>query len=232
MTRFAIPDGVTSRFLWVAALAFTLACGGKSENEGGASGGNSGGGAGGSTGGSGGFPSGGAGGALGGAGGGTGGVPPTCGVANNQPGPFATTIRFTTSSTTPIYLVDSCDLEWSLFECADGYANALSRSGACTVDCGDPSGGCIVCGACQYIGKPVVAGSPVDDEWSGNYFTYGQTADGCSCHEEHVAPAAKYRATAKVYASEDDVQNGVVLREVSVDFELPAPYGFVEVSLD
>jgi hypothetical protein len=225
-----------SRFAWVAVFACVVACGGKSENDGNGSGGGPSGGSGGTTGGTGGIPSGGSGGIGGGSGGsggsGTGGVPPTCEVATSQAPPYATIIRFTTTSTTPLYLVDSCDLEWSLFACADGYTTSLGRSGACTVDCGDPSGGCIACGACQYLAKPVVAGTPVDDEWSGDYFTYGETPDGCSCHEKHSAPPAKYRAAAKVYASEDDVQNGVVLREVSVDFELPAPGDIVEVSLD
>jgi hypothetical protein len=78
----------------------------------------------------------------------------------------------------------------------------------------------------------VSASAPVEDEWSGNYFTYSTTADGCSCHDDHAAPAARYRATVKVYASEEDALQGVNPHEVSVDFELPAPYGYVEVPLD
>jgi hypothetical protein len=153
-------------------------------------------------------------------------------VGNTASPPFATTFRFTTAGTQTLYLVDSCQLEWSLFECSDGYTEAVSRSGACTVDCSETTGGCIACGACAYLAKPVTADAPVEDTWSGNYFTFGTTPEGCGCHTQHAALSQKYRATTKVYASEDDAMNGVVLREVSVDFELPAPYGHVEVPLD
>lgn len=224
-------SAMLSRFAWVALLSLAFACGGKSENDSNGSGGTSSGGTGGSgaTGGSG----GGTGGATGGTGaGGTGGVPQTCESPSSSPGPYQTIFRFTTNSPTPVYIQDNCQLEWSLFECADGYANALSRSGACTIDCAEPSAGCIACGACQSLAQPVSANAPLEDEWSGNYFTFGTTPDGCSCHEQHAAPNAKYRATVNVYASEDDALSGTNPHAVSVDFALPAPYGYVEIPLD
>jgi hypothetical protein len=146
--------------------------------------------------------------------------------------PYKTVFRFTTQSTTTVYIQDNCQLEWSLLQCADGYTSALSRSGACTVDCNEPSGGCIACGACQSLAQPVSSDLPLEDEWSGNYFTYATTSDGCSCHEQHAAPAAKYRVMVNVYASEDDALSGVNPKSVSVDFELPAPYGYVQIPLD
>lgn len=211
---------------WILLACFPLACGGKSENGPSGTGGTTGG-TGGTTGGT-----GGATGGTGGATGGTGGVTPACEVATSQAPPYATKIRFTTAGSQTLYLVDSCQLEYSLYACSDGYTETLSRSGACTIDCSDPAGGCIACGACAYLAKPVTAALPIEDDWSGIYFTYAQTPDGCSCHTGHPAPPQKYRVTADVYASEDDLQNNVVLRKVSADFELPAPSGVVEVSVD
>ncbi len=229
------------------AILTLTACGGSTDNDpngtgGGGSGGNgavggSGATGGGGVGGSGAVGGTGATGAVGGTGatggaGGSGGVPNACSVPSAGPGPYKTTFHFTNDSPEKLFLRGYCQLEMTVSSCAGNYADDLALSGDCTVDCNtDPTGGCIACGACPILGQEVTPTTPYDRDWSGLTYTFSQTSEGCPCHVGTPAAAAKYRVTVPVYASEAEAQNGTPLREVSIDFTLPAPGGVVEVPL-
>ncbi len=103
--------------------------------------------------------------------------------------------------------------------------------GDCTVDCAEAGGGCIACGACMVEPLEVTNGAPAEVAWPGHTYTFDHTASGCSCHVRTPAAAGKYRATIRVYASEEAVTSGELLRVVEHDFELPAPGGVVTVPL-
>ena len=85
--------------------------------------------------------------------------------------------------------------------------------------------------------KPVTAAAPLEDEWTGESFTYSATSGGCSCFERHVAPAGKYRVRVAVHPSQPaDAPGGgpdvTALYTVTVDFTLPDDDGIVEIPLD
>lgn len=157
-------------------------------------------------------------------------IPPACQVLTSQAPPYAVTFRFTNPTSSPLYLRQGCELEYAIAPCADGFASSLARSGTCTVDCADPDVGCIACGACQQAGVAVPAQGTYEAQWSGLHYTFGQNASGCSCHTEHVAPASLYRLTAAIYDTEEAAATSAAIHgTVTVEFELPAPGGVVEV---
>jgi hypothetical protein len=100
----------------------------------------------------------------------------------------------------------------------------------CSQAC-DSVGGCIACGACLQASVPVDIGAQTTDTWAGKRYTFGTTSDGCSCHEEHVAPAGRYRIRVPVYTSDMAAQEGTPSYEVTMNFELPAPNGVVVVPI-
>lgn len=158
-------------------------------------------------------------------------VPPECAVATDESGPYKVTFQFKVTDDQQHFLRKDCSLNYSISSCADGYSDGLSLSGACTIDCAEADNGCIQCGACPLDGIPVVLGAPIADGWSGNTFTFSETATGCMCHEGHVAPAGKYRITVPVYASAEAATSGEKSFDAIVDFELPAPNDTVDVVL-
>lgn len=185
--------------VWIVLAA---ACGGTIETGGG-SGGN---------GGTGGAGTGGAGGEI----------PAECKVPTDQAGPFKVVFQFQNPGMTSLYLREDCHLNFDIFACADGYTSALSRYGDCTVDCSDPPGSCIACGACFEQAITVAPGAMTSGEWLGYTYTFSTQPDGCSCHNQHIAPAAKYRIHVPVFASEMDAQTNTPAFSIDADFELPA----------
>ena len=158
-------------------------------------------------------------------------LPPECAIVTNLPAPHAVQIDFTNTTPNAYFLREDCYLNFSIQSCADGYTEALSLSGACTTDCSESNAGCIDCGACPELGVAVAPGDTIEGAWSGLTFTFEQTSNGCSCHEEHHAPAGKYRVKVPVFASEEDALMNKVAFEVVQDFELPAPEGTLLVQL-
>ncbi|MCC6553749.1 MAG: hypothetical protein IT372_12115 [Polyangiaceae bacterium] len=169
---------------------------------------------------------------YGGDGGAGGALPPQCVVEAPEPGPHAVTFQLENSGALPVFLQEDCHLRYEVTSCADGYAAPVARYGDCTIDCSEGlSGGCIACEACPFWAVSVGAGGNKTDPWSGRYYTFGETASGCTCHTEHTAPAGRYRVVVPVYASETAAMEGTPSYEVSVDFELPAPDGVVRVPI-
>jgi hypothetical protein len=200
-----------SRSWWVSVLALGLstACGSKIDVIGNGEGGA---------------------GANGGSGGAGGTLPPSCSVDTQQSPPYEVTFRFVSMGGVDTWLHQGCEVELSVTSCADGYSAALSMWPGCTVDCSDTSG-CIACGACWDGGVLVDPSSPFEVQWSANTYTFGQTANGCECSSPHPVSAAHYRLTVPVYGSELDTTQGAPMWSTTVDFELPAPSGIVEVQL-
>jgi hypothetical protein len=235
MARVLLAHWAMRQMLWVAALAFVVGCGGKTD-ENVAAGGSAGtGGAGGtSTGGSGGTAAGGSGGtSTGGSGaGGSGGMPSECAVPTNLQGPYPLKIQITNPTSQKLYVREDCMLNWSLYSCADGYTSSVPHAADCMMECTDQPGmGCIACGACMLSALEVTAGQPVVTDWSGFAYTFGQNLDGCSCFNQAVAPAGKYAIKIPVYLSENDAAGGNSVYDAWAYFELPAPNGVVEVNL-
>lgn len=225
---------MSSRRFLVGLLSIPLAvaCGGQaSEPSPGAAGGSGAtGGAGGSGGfgGSGGTSATGGNGGLGGAGGS---IPDRCAVQTSSPPPYSVTFRFVNSSPVELFVFQGCRLKYSVSACADDYQTNLAMWADCTVDCSDPSPGCIACGACFETALAVLPGGGPESSWEGNTYTFGTNSQDCPCHTGTVAPAARYRVSVPVYASEDDALSGNKLYDVTQDFELPAPGSLVEVEL-
>ena len=156
-------------------------------------------------------------------------LPSECAVETSEQGPYAVTFRFTTTGDVPVYLREDCVVNYTVTSCGDGYQEGLALTGQCTVDCSEDNQ-CIDCGACLLQALTVSAGAAVEHPWAGKTYTFEENNVGCTCHEEHVAPAGKYRITVPVFASEADaVDNNSPAGQVSVDFVLPAPGGVVEV---
>ena len=215
----------------ILSLTLVAACGGKTEDEPGA-------GAAGAAGGS--AGSGGAAAGSGGAAAGSGGAAAGSGGADGchlpiaTVGPYPVTFRLRNTTGGPLVLWQDCQVDHSITSCESGFAAALSTSGACTIECSDPSMGCIACGACPSQGLTLAPGEAKEVAWSGNTYTFS-TKNGCGCHDTHVAPAAHYRITVPVYPETPSSGPfgpkpepvGVVTQE----FTLPAPSGLVEVPL-
>jgi hypothetical protein len=158
-------------------------------------------------------------------------LPDECQVETSEPAPYTTTFRFTNPGDLPVFLRQSCYLEYRVSSCGDGYASSLALHADCTVDCAMPGNGCIACGACFEDGVAVPAHGSYDDTWSGLRYTFGTTADGCSCHTGHAAAAGLYRISAEVYATQEDAQMSAPAFETSTDFALATDGGVIEVAL-
>ncbi len=165
--------------------------------------------------------------------GGSGGVmPPECQVPTNQPAPYAVSFDFINNGPTPLFLAQDCYVQYTVTSCADGYSQALSLRGDCTVDCDAEPDACIACGACPFGGLLVGQGDGIEDLWQGHTYLFGENAVGCYCHKEFNAAAGLYRISVPVFASEEDVQLGNPAWVVEQAFELPAPSGVVTIWLE
>jgi hypothetical protein len=173
---------------------------------------------------------GGAGGGTAGSGGEGGAIPPQCVVETSESGPHEVTFQFENSGAFPAFLRRDCALEYSITSCADGYSAPVTTRAFCSQAC-DGGDGCILCGPCPLDSVPVDIGAQATDTWAGMRYTFGMTPDGCSCHEEHVAPAARYQIRVPVYASDMAAQAGTPSYDVTMNFELPAPNGVVVVPI-
>jgi hypothetical protein len=164
-------------------------------------------------------------------GGGEGGeIPPQCVVDTAEPGPYGVTFQFENGGASPAFLRQECALQYTIEACEDGYSAPLSIHAFCSQACSS-SDGCIVCGACWLGSVPIDSGAQATDTWSGMRYTFGTTAEGCSCHDEHVARAGRYRIRVPVYDSDMAAQSGMPSYEVTKEFELPAPNGVVVVPI-
>ena len=165
-----------------------------------------------------------------GASGGSGGsVPDQCAVTTSLSPPFATTFRFANTGPAPVFLHQGCYLEFDVTSCASGYAGSLALHADCTIDCNDPLGGCIACGACWDGATTLDAGTTYDDTWAGSTYTFGTNGDGCSCHVGSLAPAGKYRVVVPVWDADPSIDWPPPSRTVTVDFDLPAVGGVVTI---
>ena len=211
------------------ALLLTAACGGKTDDNTANTGGGGGAGAPGGSSGSGGATGGGGG--IGGASGGTGGMPNECSVTTTEPGPYPTKIRFVNPGGNPLWIREDCQLNWDLYSCADGYTTEVPHVADCMTACSETgTGGCIACGACMLQAHQVTTASPVETEWSGHTFTFGQK-NGCQCYDQSNALPGKYAIKIQVFASKDDAESFKAGYEAWAYFDLPAKNGVVEVSL-
>ena len=160
-------------------------------------------------------------------------MPPGCEVPTAQPPPYATTFKFVNDGAQTVYLRETCYLDMTVTACADGYQSPVSLTGDCTVDCIKEPDTCIACGACPEMGKAVDPKNSTSREWHGKNYTFGTNDVECQCHYEHLAPAAKYRVSIPVFATEMDAMynSGPPLFTAEVSFELPAPGGVVEIPI-
>lgn len=160
-------------------------------------------------------------------------IPAECVVATDQEGPYPVKFQLTVAAEgTTMYIDWDCTPVVSLLTCDDGYTTALAFDTACTADCTAQPTECPICGQCPGGPAAVTSAAPREFSWSGHTYDFGKNQAGCSCHEEKTAHAGKYRLTVPVYASEADANahtNGV---NRTVDFDLPAPNGIVNVQLD
>lgn len=151
-----------------------------------------------------------------------------CSVPGKSAGPFDITFTMTNPTAKSIWLWQDCSLSVDVTACPD-YATPLSLSGACTTDCASTMG-CIECGACQSVPVEVPPGGSKPFVWGGLTYTFGTTTMGCSCHDTHVAPAAKYRLRASVWDTMP-TEKGQPDRVVVHDFSLFAKQQMDTVSL-
>lgn len=160
------------------------------------------------------------------------GVPPACAVDALPPPPYFTNFRFVNESSEAVWLLEDCQLRFTVSACASGY-EPISLYAGCTVDCvDDTTGGCIACGPCMVRAIPLAPGEAFELTWDGRAFTFDTTASGCACHRENAAPAGRYRVSIPVYASEEAAFAGMHVRTVEVDFALPGGLdGLVTVPL-
>lgn len=173
---------------------------------------------------------GGTGGGAAGSGGEGGAIPPQCVVETSEPGPYEVTFQFENSGAFPAFLRQDCVLQYTIEACEDGYSAPVPIHALCSQACGSADG-CIVCGACPLGSVSVDTGAQTTDSWAGIRYTFGMTTDGCSCHEEHLARAGRYRIRVPVYASDMAAQAGTPSYEVTMNFDLPAPNGVVVVPI-
>lgn len=158
--------------------------------------------------------------------------PQACAVETNLTAPYSVTFQFTVPTVgATYYLAENCTTEFSIFTCDDAYAASVAISGDCTVDC-SMMGECIECGACPQGAVAVTSSTPSEYTWAGNTYTFGQNNVGCGCHNEFTAHAGKYRIVVPVYPTEQDAIDHTNAMEHTVDFDLPAPNGIVNVPLE
>jgi hypothetical protein len=159
-----------------------------------------------------------------------------CKVEASTPGPYHTQFRFVNHGESPVWLKETCEFEFSLLSCEDGYTKEVARSSRCTASCEDMAdgGGCVLCEACDQ-GALMLAGSAtaVSSEWTGHAYTL-QQATGCQCHVANVAPAGKYRVRISVWDQQFDPHGTVppASRVVEKDFELPTATGQVMIPVE
>lgn len=173
----------------------------------------------------------GAGGTGGGLGGTGGDIPDECRVETSLAPPYAVTFRFHNPTGELLFLRETCTLQYDVSSCADGYAQPWALWPGLSADCSDPQGGCVASEACSERGIPVSQGQVWESSWTGLHYTFGTNADDCVCHDEHDAPAGRYRITVSVYASEQAAQDDDPLHHSETSFELPPPSGIVDVAL-
>ena len=158
-------------------------------------------------------------------------VPEACRVQTEAAAPYAFTFRMTNATGTPAFVFDMCGIELTVTACADGYAAPLPVTEPCSyVRCAEGrDAGCPgTCGACDSGGRVVTADAPVERAMPGVTYSTGNAY--CACTDVVPLPAAKYRVRVPVWASKEDAESHKVPGwEASVDFELPAPGGVVEI---
>lgn len=156
-------------------------------------------------------------------------VPDACAAPADGPGPYGVTFRLENDTAQSLFLRDVCYVDVAVSACADGYAAPLAIHADCMMACEGAGPGCIECGACMETTQEIPPGGSYDVAWSGVTYTFGQTADHCTCFVPADAPAAKYRAAIQVYTSPDDAlaQAGGV--PLTADFALPVAGGVVVI---
>ena len=156
-------------------------------------------------------------------------LPAECAVETEESAPYSVTFQFKGAGATTVYMREECTLRYRVTSCGDGYQEGLVLTGQCTVDCAEKNQ-CIQCGACLEQAVAIAPGGTQEHAWAGKTYTFSENNVGCMCHVEHTAPAGKYRITVPVWATEQEAEEGgSPAGEVSVDFDLPAPGGVVEV---
>lgn len=215
------------------ALLVTAACGGKTDDNnatGGTGGGNTGGTGNVGGGGTGNVGGGGSGGSGNVGGGGSGGMPQECSVPTTEPGPYPTKIRFVNPIGPSLWIREDCQLNWDLYSCADGYQTEVPHNADCMTDCSETGMGCIACGACMMQAVEVTNAQPVETEWSGYTYQYGEK-NGCQCYTKQSPLPGKYAIRVPVFGSKDDAESYNAGYDAWGYFELPAKNGVVEITL-
>ncbi len=166
-----------------------------------------------------------------GAGGGTSELPVECQAANPQAGKHPVEFRFVNNSTTPVYALELCQLDFKVTSCADGYKTKLNLSAPCTEEC--RLNDCGECGgACGTTAIEISSTEPRSVPWAGETFVFSKASSGCPCHEATTAPSGRYRASISVYGTPGGpINDGEQPRVIDVDFELPAADGVVTVDV-
>ena len=159
------------------------------------------------------------------------GVPPACAVESSAPPPYRTIFQLINTGSEDIWLLEECRLRFTVSACASGY-EPVALWADCTLDCGDPTSGCIACGPCMQNAIRVAPSEAYEVTWDGITYTFSTTAEGCTCSTGHPAPAARYRVSVPVFASPDAALASVPARTVDFDFDLPVAFdGVVTVPL-
>ena len=158
-----------------------------------------------------------------------------CAAAASGAGPYAVSFHLVNSGTSPVSvaLVESdCPAVVTVSACVDGYAGALMISswdplgpvGSCEAGCMlASSGGC---------GGGATSLEPGADHeaysWDGSVYAFYDLGQ-CSCASRSAMPAAKYRASVAVSSEVPDGGGAAETWTATVDFELPAPGGVVDI---
>ncbi|MEA2696812.1 MAG: hypothetical protein QOI66_1083 [Myxococcales bacterium] len=158
-----------------------------------------------------------------------------CAVASTAQAPFPTEFRFHNTGTAPLFVSIGClGVEYGLSSCASGFRDQLAPGFACGgCPCGDTN--CkdtgVVCGPCMGpAGQLVAPGESAAVPYSGTSSRTENLA-GRSCVRTQTPPAGRYRVAIRIYATADAAAGMVGGQIVTLDFQLPADQGVVDVPL-
>jgi hypothetical protein len=156
-------------------------------------------------------------------------LPAACRVADTGQGPYQVTVRLRNTGQRAVFFANtySCGVATTISSCAGEYRDRLNEEGIlCPCDGPCPVGG-PGCGPAEIR---VAAGEMQQVVWQASITIRG-TKGGQECAERSQAlPAARYRVTAKVFATpQHAIAGSPVLHTLEQDFELPAPGGVVDL---
>ncbi|HVU50207.1 MAG TPA: hypothetical protein VHL80_05955 [Polyangia bacterium] len=148
-----------------------------------------------------------------------------------SPPPYAVEFRFRNDGPSSLFVLKSCGgYDFGVSWCGTGFTDRLNDPVVCECSCDDPQCG-KVCGQCAPDeGTEIAAGASLDRPWSGISTTLAPSAAG-QCVVSRDLGAGRYRVSIWVYDTAAGALARARPRVVSLDFELPAPSGIVDVPL-